>query len=369
MAPSTLMVVGSLNRETPYFRGAHGPGLSVYAFDETTGTTTLLQETRGVDNPTFLSVTPDGRHIYANSEVFGWAEGLVSAFRMTPSPPRLRPINAQPAMGSITAHNSFDATGRFLLVANYAMGVAEDEGPGQAVVVFPLRPDGGLAPAVSSAPHTGRGPNAVRQERAHAHCVRVSPDNRFAIVADLGLDALFAYPFDAGTGRLGQPRRTDVTPGSGPRHFLFHPNGALALIVGELDSTVTSLRYDAASGGFATLDRVSVIPVGATGNHCADIQLHANSRVCYVSNRGHDSVAQVGVDPESGRLTMLGTTPCGGPCPRNLALDPSGRILAVANQNGDNIAFFAVDGETGALRQARDPLAIGTPMCIKFARI
>src|ERR1700761_5986294 len=160
MAPSTLMVVGSLNRETPYFRGARGPGLSVYAFEESAGGTTLLQETRGVDNPTFLSVTPNGRQIYANSEVFGWAEGLVSAFGMTPDAPRLRAINAQPAMGSITAHNSFDATGRFLLVANYALGVPEDEGPGQAVVVFPLRPDGGLAPAVSSAAHKGRGPNA-----------------------------------------------------------------------------------------------------------------------------------------------------------------------------------------------------------------
>ena len=362
------MVVGSLNRENPYFQGARGPGLSVYVFDETMGATSLLQETRGVDNPTFLSVTPDGRHIYTNSEVFGWAEGLVSAFAMTPTPPRLRAVNMQPAMGSITAHSSFDATGRFLLVANYAMGVAEDEGPGQAVVVFPVRPDGGLAPAVSSAAHTGRGPNAERQERAHPHCVRVSPDNRFAIVADLGLDALFAYPFDAETGKLGQPVRTDLTLGSGPRHFLFHPNGRLALVVGELDSTVTSLRYDAASGGFDILDRVSVIPAGTTENHSADIQLHANGRFCYVSNRGHDSIAQVALDPETGQLSTLGHTPCGGPCPRNLALDPSGRFLAVANQNGDNITFFAVDAGTGALGQARDPLAIGTPMCIKFAR-
>lgn len=368
MAASTIMVVGSLNRANPYFQGARGVGLSVYAFDETTAQTSLLQEAGGVDNPSFLSVTADGRHIYANSEVFGWAEGLVSAIALTAVPPRLRAINMQPALGSITAHSSFDATGRFLLVANYGMGLAEDEGPGQSVVVFPLRPDGGLAPAISSAAHRGCGPNTERQERAHAHCVRVTPDNRFAVVADLGLDALLAYPFDAETGQLGAPVRTDLTPGSGPRHFLFHPDGRIVLVVGELDSTVTALRYDAMTGVFESLDRISILPEGAAENHSADIQLHPNGRFGYVSNRGHDSIALVAVDAESGRLTALGHTPCGGFCPRNLAFDPSGRFLAVANQNGDNITIFAVDAETGALCEAAPPLPIGTPMCIKFAR-
>jgi 6-phosphogluconolactonase len=308
---------------------------------------------------------PDSR----SQNVFGWAKGLVSAFAMTTTPLRLRAINMQAAMGSITAYSSFDATGRFLLAANYGMGVAEDEGPGQSVVVFPLRADGGLAPAVSSTAHQGSGPNPERQERAHAHCVRVSPDNRFAIVADLGLDALFAYPFDAKAGRLGQAVRTDLTPGSGPRHFLFHPEGRIALVVGELDSTVTSLSYDAASGGFKSLDCASVVPADVQHNHSADIQLHPNGRFCYVSNRGHDSIAIVAVDPERGRLTTLGHTACGGACPRSLALYPSGRVLAVANQNGDNVSVFAVDPENGALSNARPPMPVGTPMCIKFARI
>jgi 6-phosphogluconolactonase len=363
------MIVGTLNRENPYFRGARGVGLSVYSFDESTAETALLQETSGVDNPSFLSVTPDGRHIYTNSEVFGWAEGLVSAFALTTTPPRLRAINMQAAMGSITAYSSFDATCRFLLVANYSMGVDEDQGPGQSVVVFPLRADGGLAPAISSTAHRGSGPNAERQERAHAHCVRVSPDNRFAVVADLGLDALFAYPFDARTGQLGQAVRTDLTPGSGPRHFLFHPNGRIALVVGELDSTVTLLRYDPTTGGFESLDRAFVVPAGVQHNHSADIQLHPSGQFCYVSNRGHDSIAVVAVDPESGRLTMLGHTASGGTCPRNLAFDPSGRFLAVANQNGDNVTVFAVDPENGALSNARPSMPVGTPMCIKFARI
>jgi 6-phosphogluconolactonase len=366
---STVMIIGGVNRPAPYFQSARSVGLSVYAFDEETAETVLLCETKGVDNPTFLSVSPDGQHVYAGSEVFGWAEGIVSAFALSLTPPRLRPINMQAALGSITAHNSFDATGRFLLVANYGMGVAEDEGPGRSVVVFPRRADGGLAPAISSAALRGSGPNAARQERAHAHCVIAAPDNRFAVVADLGQDALFAFPFDAVSGQLGKPVRTDLAPGSGPRHFLFHPEGRIVLVAGELDSSVTALRYDPATGRFQTLDRLSVVPSGIGQNDSADIQLHRSGRFCYVSNRGHDSITTVAVDAQTGQLTAVGHTPCGGPCPRNMALDPSGRFLAVANQNADAIAVFAIDPQTGALREARAPLPIGTPMCIRFARI
>lgn len=369
MRISTIMVVGSLNRLNPYFQGARGVGLSLYGFDEETAGTVLLGETGSIDNPSFLSVSPDGRYLYANSEVFGWAEGLVSAYAITTDPARLRPVNTQPALGSITAHNSIDLTGRYLLVANYSMGVAEDEGPGQALAVFPRRPDGGLAPAVASVTHHGTGPNAERQERAHPHCVRMAPDNRFAVVADLGLDVLIAYPFDAATGALGEAARTDLYPGSGPRHFLFHPNGRLALVVGELNSTLTSLRYEAETGRFEQLHRISVISPDAGETYSADIALHPNGRFAYVSNRGQDNLATVAIDAETGGLTLLGLTPCGGKTPRNLALDPSGRFLAVANQNSDAITLFAVDPATGSLTEARSPLPIGTPVCIRFARV
>jgi 6-phosphogluconolactonase len=328
-----------------------------------------LQEYRGVDNPSFLSLTADGRYVYANSEVFGWAEGLVSAFEIDIAAPRLRPINMQPALGSITAHNSFDRSGRYLLLANYAMGNADDAGPNQSVVVFPRRPDGGLGPPTSSAAYHGTGPNPDRQERPHAHCVRISPDNRFAVVVDLGLDAFFAYPFDERTGELGTPVITKLASGSGPRHLLFHQDAEIAVVVGELDSTVTSLRYDAASGRFATLDRVSVVPDGAADNHSADIALGAGGRFVYVSNRGHDSIAALALDAQTGRMTLLGHTPCGGATPRGLAIDPSGRFLAAANQNSDNVSFFVIDAASGGLSATRRSLQIGTPMCVAFARL
>ncbi len=125
--PEIAMIVGSLNRDTPYFEPARGVGLSVFGFDPTTGRASLLSEDRSVDNPTFLSVAPASRCVYANSEVFGWHEGLVSAYRYDPAAKRLVYLNKQPSLGSITAHNSLDSEARHLLVVNYGMG-AEDEG-------------------------------------------------------------------------------------------------------------------------------------------------------------------------------------------------------------------------------------------------
>ncbi|WP_284946260.1 lactonase family protein [Acidisoma cladoniae] len=369
MTSSTLMIVGSLNRLAPYFRAARGIGLSVYAFDEMTAEATLVGATGAIDNPSFLSVHGSGQYIYTTSEVSHWAEGLVSACALAPPATRLRAINMQPSLGSIAAHNSIDGTGRFLLVANYSMA-AEDEGPNQAVAVFPIRGDGGLAPAVSSVAHVGHGPDPDRQERSHPHCVLTSPDNRFVLVADLGLDAIFSYAFDEATGHLGAATRIALPPGSGPRHLVFHPGGRLVFVSCELNSTVLSFHYDAPGGTLRALDGAPTLPAGETiENYCSDLQVHPNGRVLYVANRGHDSIAMVSIEPETGTLALLTTRACGGTTPRNLAIDPSGGFLAVANQNSDTIVFFPIDAETGAMGEALPALAQGTPMCIKFVRI
>lgn len=366
MSSGTIMIVGGLNRAGT---GARGTGLGLYAFDEATGAATLLSETKGIDNPSYLSLSADGRFACAVSEVPGWAEGTVTAYAVDAAAPRLRPLNLQSTLGSVTAHCSIDATGRFLLVANYSEGPM-DEGSNQAIAVLPIGADGRLGPAVSSVLHDGTGPNPDRQERPHPHCVLVSPDNRFAIVADLGLDALFAYPFSA-DGRLDAAGvvRCDLPAGSGPRHFAFHGNGRQAFLVGELDSTVASLRYDPARGRFEVIEIVSTVPDGVTGNFPSGIQVHPDGRFVYVANRGRDDIAIFAVDAEAGRLSPLGHVPCGGQWPRDMTIDPSGRFLLVSNQNSDRIAVFAIDTATGGLAPTGQDIAAGTPMCVKFARI
>jgi 6-phosphogluconolactonase len=359
--------VGCLNRETPYFQGARGKGIAIVAFDDATGTLEQVGEYTGVDNPTYLTVHQGRGLVFATSEVFEWNEGDLTALRYDPAGKRLVYLSRQPTLGNITAYASLDRTGRFVLAANYGWGdVAEL--PGQSVAVFPIREDGSIGPAVASAAHSGTGPNPDRQERPHAHSVLVTPDNRHAIVADLGLDRLVAYRFDEATGALAAAGGFVMPPGSGPRHFSFHPGGRLVLVIAELGSRILSLRFDPDTAGFTLADDVPAVPADAAAhNHCADIHISPDGRFAYGSNRGHDSIVILAVDEATGRLTPVGHQKTGGETPRNFALSPSGRHLLVANQNSDSIVVFARDERTGLLHDTGHRLAIGTPMCIKFA--
>lgn len=363
---AAYLFVGCLNREAPYFQGARGKGIAVFAFDPETGAATAVTEATGVDNPTFLAVHPSNGCVYAISEVFGWAEGVVSAYRFDPAKGRLVYLNKQPTLGSIAAHASFDRSGRYLFVANYAIG-DPDELPGKSIAVFPVRADGGLDPAVASAAYTGSGPNAARQERPHAHCIFPTPDNRFVVVADLGTDRLIAHPFDAATGALSAGVESRLPPGAGPRHFVFHPNGRLAFVINELDSTIAALSFDAATGRLTVVDTVSALPgVEGIESHCSSLQISPDGRFLYGANRGHDSIVIHAVDAATGRLAFVGFAPSGGRTPRDHMIDPSGRWLLACNQNSDVVTVFAVDQATGTLKDAGRPIAVGTPMCARL---
>jgi 6-phosphogluconolactonase len=372
MSSRTFVFVGCLNRGTPYFEAARGQGIAVLRFDPETGAAALAGEVPGVDNPSWLTVDSKHARLYANSEVFGWNEGIVTAYAFDPATARLTYLNKQPTLGSICGHASLDRSGRHLLVGNYAMGEPDDL-PGQAAVVLPLRADGGLGPALSSISHAGlpTGPNAKRQERPHVHSVVASPDNRFLLVADLGIDRVMTYRFDAAEGRI-EPKAVHalaLAPGAGPRHLVFHPNGRLVFVVNELDSTVVSLAYRPEDGSLSTIATASTLPPGAgVANDAAEIQLTPDGRFLYASNRGHDSLAIYAVDAETGAIEPRGHAASGGRTPRNFAIDPGGRFLLAVNQNGDNLVTFRIDPASGALTRAGEPLAIGTPMCVRFGQ-
>lgn len=365
MQNACLVFVGSLNRDAPYFQGARGVGLGVYSFDEGTLETKKLAETEDIDNPTFLSVTPDGSHVYANSEVFTWREGVVSAYRFDRQTATLSYINKQPTLGSITAHNTLTRDGTKLLVANYGMG---EGGPDRSVVVLGLREDGGLTAPLSSVAHSGTGPDPARQERPHAHSVTETVAGGMAIVADLGIDQLVSYRIGS-DGSLTKLAESALASGAGPRHLALHPDGRFVFVMNELDSTVVSLALEDGSGKLAVIgSKPAVPPEARDGNHCADIQISPDGRFLYGSNRGHNSIAVFSVDQQNGRLTLVGYTPCGGATPRNLALTPSGGHLFSANQNADRISIFARDAATGRLTDTGRSIGIGTPMCVRIVR-
>jgi 6-phosphogluconolactonase len=361
----SLVFVGSLNREAPYFQGARGVGLGIYSFDEDTLETRKLAETGDVDNPTFLSVTPDGSRVYVNSEVFTWREGTVSAYGFDRGSGTLTYLNKQPSLGSITAHNTITRDGTKLLVANYGMGQG---GPDRAVVVYGLLQDGGLTAPLSSVVHAGTGTDPARQERPHAHSATETIAGGVAIVADLGIDRLVSYRIGP-DGSLTKLAESALAPGAGPRHVALHPGGHFVFVMNELDSTVVSLALDNATGKLTLVDTKPAVPPEARdSNHCADIQISPDGRFLYGSNRGHDSVVILSVDQQTGALALVDYAPCGGATPRNLALTPSGGHLFSANQNADRISIFARNAATGLLTDTGRSIDVGTPMCVKIVR-
>lgn len=358
----TLAFVGSLTEKCPYAPHSRGSGITVFDYDPESGALRELSRIGGIINPSFISLHPRLPVLYATSEVYGWNEGTVSAYRIDPATGKLTYLNKQPTLGSIAAQSSLDADGRRVFLVNYRMGEPDDL-PGQSVVVFPVRDDGSVAPASASARHSGSGPRPDRQEGPHPHSVLVSPDGRHAVATDLGTDEVVVYAIDH--DGLARVSTLKLRPGTGPRHLAWHPGGRVLYVNGELDQTVSALDWN--SGTLRHLHSAGTLPDGFSGvNHTADLHVSPDGRFVYCSNRGHDSVAIFETSADGRALQPRGQVPTGGAIPRGFCLDLAARFLIVANQDSDTLTVFRRDAQTGALTPAGEPVTTGTPMCVRL---
>jgi 6-phosphogluconolactonase len=244
-------------------------------------------------------------------------------------------------------------------VANYGSGT---------VAVFPARPDGSLAEASSVDQHEGSGPDAVRQAGPHAHCIVPTADDRYAFSADLGSDEVIGYRVDHEARALVRHSRLRMPSGSGPRQLVFAPGGRHAWVVGELDATMSTLAFDAASGILSYVESVPLLPRGAGPRSGADVEVHPSGRFVYGSNRGHDSIAMFAVDEPSGRLRLIGHRSSEGRTPRDMVISEDGRFLLVANQDSDTIVVMPIDQDTGDLGSTAWTIRVPTPACLRFGR-
>lgn len=353
------MYVGTYTRPAPYLADTNGKGLYVYDYDEGSGALQMAQEVPGIENPSYLCIAPDGRTLHATSEVVEWPEGLVSSFAIDASSGELSYLGVQGSKGTVTCYAMMDSQARVAFIANYWSGT---------VAMFPATASGALAEASSVDQHEGSGPDEARQEGPHAHCIVVSPDDAYAFSADLGADVIFGYRIDYQNDKLVRHNDLTLPPGSGPRHFVFAPDGAHAYAIGELNSTIAALDYDAAAGRLALIDSYALLPADFDGeSHCADIQVHPSGRFVYGSNRGHDSITMFAVDATSARLELIGHRSTEGQTPRNFAISPDGRYLLVANQDSDNVVSMPIDPETGVLGETVSIAVVPTPVCLKFS--
>ena len=346
------------------YTGAKSQGIYLSTLDLTTGALSAPILAVETTSPSFLALHPNRRFLYAVNEVSRFEDkpgGSVSAFGIEADTGKLRLLNRKSALGGGPCHLIVDQTGRNVLVANYGGG---------SVAVIGLQPDGALGTAGSFLQHQGSSVNPRRQEGPHAHGIYLDAANRFVFVPDLGLDRVMIYRFDADQSSLtpiDPPAFAAVKPGAGPRHFAFHPNRRFAYVISELDSTVTTFGYDAASGRLTAVQTVPTLPTAFEGQSTtAEIAVHPNGRFLYGSNRGHDSIAVFAIDEATGRLTFVQHQPTLGKTPRNFAIDPTGTFLLAANQGSDNVVVLRIDPQNGRLSPAGKSLEVGTPVCVTF---
>ncbi len=338
-------------------------GIYIYNMNVSSGQLKYFNTVKRVIDPSFLAVDRKRRFLYAVNELgeFGGKPGgALSAFSIDQKTGDLNLLNQQPSLGGAPCHVAVDATGRFVLVANYTGG---------NVSVLPVKPDGSLGTAIEMVQHQGSSANKERQEAPHAHCVVLDRSNRYAFVADLGLDKVMIYLFDAKAGKLMPARQpwAQLKPGAGPRHFIFHPNGRYAYVINELDSTLTAFSYDAVNGTLRSMQTVSALPGGFSGNNdCADLHVSPSGKFLYGSNRGHNSIVVFAINERTGKLTYLEHTATQGKTPRNFAVDPTGRFLLVANQESDTVVTLRIDPVTGRLKPTGHMAEVPTPVCLRF---
>ena len=348
-----LVFVGTYTTKT------ESKGIYGYEFDADTGRLTPKGVAAETPDPSWVAVHPSGKLLYAANEA-GKAS-TVSAFEVDAKSGELTLLNQIPSLGEDPCYLSFDKGGKYLLVANYSSGT---------IAVFPVLPDGRLGEHTALVKDQGAtGPNKERQQAPHAHWIETSPDNRFALVADLGLDEVLVYKFDATSGTLtpNEPAFARLKAGSGPRHAVFYPNGKFVFAVNELSSTATSFAYDVKKGELKETGTASTLPPGFSGrNDVAEAAVHPNGKFLYVSNRGNDSIAILSIDQGNRTLASAGGIPTGGKEPRHFAIDPSGKFLLAENQFSNNIVVFKIDGATGGLTPTGQVVEVPSPVDIAF---
>jgi len=341
-----------------YSRNA-SKGIYAFRFQTSNGKLTPLGLAAEAKDPSFLAVDSGLRFLYAVNE----GANTVSAFALGGTSGKLRFLNSVSSRGGGPCHLALDHTGRWLAVANYGSG---------SVAVLPVAPDGTLKEAAAFVQHQGSSVSP-RQRGPHAHFVMFPPGNRFLLVADLGLDKILVYRFDAASGSItpNDPPSAAVAPGAGVRHFALHPNGKVLYAIDELNSTVTAFRWNGDAGTLAEFQALSTLPQGFTGSSTtAEIAVNASGQFVYGSNRGHDSIVLFAIDPEQFTLTAMDHAPTLGKTPRHFSLDPTGRYLFAENQDSNTIALFHVQPKTGQLTPVGKGVSEApVPVCVVFVPV
>lgn len=330
-------------------------GIYSFVLDTAAGKISDVKVAAKLDNPTYLTISKDNQYLY--SVVKEGDSGGVAAYRLDSGSGSLEAFNSQVSAGSPPCHVSVDSSARNVFSANYHKGTVES---------YLTNSDGSLGPAVSVMEHSGSGPDS-RQEKPHTHYAGLTPDEKYVIAVDLGIDQVISY--EVSEGVLNEKSTLSVKPGSGPRHLVFHPNGKYAYVMTEFSSEVLLLQYQE-DGSFKQMQAISTLPEDfKENNQGSAIHISSDGRFVYTGNRGHNSIAVFSVNQDNGELSFVEHTSTEGNWPRDFVLDPTEKFVVASNQNSSNLVLYSRDENTGKLTLLQSDVAVPDPVCVKFLHV
>ncbi|MCP9200626.1 lactonase family protein [Gramella sp. GC03-9] len=347
------MYVGTYTKKEGHVDGK-AKGIYLLSQHSSNGKLNFVTTAAEIVNPSFVKVGKQGKYVYAVSELGPGdaTNGFIYSFEIQPDG-TLKNIGKLSTVGHAPCHIALDRSGKFIFVSNYLGGV---------VMVYRVGENGALVPNQEL--------KLEQPDKAHAHSVKISRDNRYAYIADLGNDMVWIYDFDVKSGILeaNEQKSVQLKDGAGPRHLSMGINGNFAFSINELNSTINTFRI-LKNGGLEIIQEISSLPASfRASNSAADIHIHPNGKFLYVSNRGHNSIGVFEIDPGSGMLSRIENSPIAGKTPRNFAIDPSGKYLYAASQDTGNISIFEINQKSGKLKIQPAVFEIPTPVCLEFVK-
>lgn len=349
---STLVYIGT-------YTGEKSKGIYVSRLDPKTGSMTAPELAAEMINPSWVTIHPGGKFLYAVGESGFKGGGAVAGFAIGKDG-KLTPLNTREPNGSGPCHLAIDRTGKTILVSNYGSG---------SVSSLQIAADGKLSPSAWVDQH----PTLGDKQKPHAHHCDFDPSNRFALSCDAGLDRIYVYRFDAATGALtaGDPPFAATTANTHPRHLTFSADGKFCYDIDEKSMSVTAFSFDAKLGVLQQIQAISTLPKEFSGKagSTAELIMHPSGKFLYGSNRGPDNIVGYSVDAQTGKLTLIGHTPTLGKTARSFGIDPSGRWMIVGNQNSHSVVSFKIDQNTGKLTPTGTKFELGAPVCFQFLEL
>lgn len=340
-----------------YTTSTNSDGIWVYDFDTETGNFNYKSKVSGVESPSYLAITRDGKHVYSVNEV---RNGGVSSFIFNPATAELTFLNRVSSGGEGPCYVAVDDRDKYVFAGNYGSG---------SLSAIPIKEDGSLSTDVQFIQQEGSSIDKSRQQGPHVHSTVLSPDNHYLLTPNLGTDKVSIYVFDANKTSKplapADPAFVSVKPGSGPRHIIFHPNSKFVYLVHEMGSMITVFDYK--NGKLTEKQTITMLSPDFKGKvGAADIHISPDGKFLYASNRGEANELVIYSINKEGKLNYVGRQTALGKTPRNFVIDPTGNFLLVANQDSNEVIIFKRDLKTGLLAPTEKKIQVGRPVCLKF---